>query len=360
MKESPSARSDHLDSRPGSSDAALTFGLIGAAVAYAAAHLLFLPQSLEDIDSINFALGLRHFDVAAHQPHPPGYPVYIVLGRMALALARFLTPQAAFASQATLALSLLSACASGLAVACLGMVFALLDRVSRAVPSRWQALTLVAACPLFWVAGVRPMSDMVGLALALLSLACTVRGRHGGSRALLVAGALTAGIATGVRVQTALLTVPMLLAVAWQRRGDRSLLVRLASALVVGGLAWAVPLVWASGGIRDYLAALGSQAGEDFSWVEMLWMNPTTRRLALALADSLVRPWSMPVLAGFVILAAVAGLAVTVWRERRSLAVVLLAFGPYALFHLLFQETAHTRYALPLVVPLACVAGGRR
>ena len=64
MKESPSARSEHLDSRPGSSDAALTFGLIGAAVAYAAAHLLFLPRSLEDIDSINFALGLRHFDVA--------------------------------------------------------------------------------------------------------------------------------------------------------------------------------------------------------------------------------------------------------------------------------------------------------
>ena len=42
------------------------------AALYFAAHLPFLAPSLEDIDSINFALGLRHFDPALHQPHPPG------------------------------------------------------------------------------------------------------------------------------------------------------------------------------------------------------------------------------------------------------------------------------------------------
>jgi hypothetical protein len=48
----------------------------GAALALAAiflaAHLPFLPASPEDLDSINFALGVRHFDVAHNQPHPPG------------------------------------------------------------------------------------------------------------------------------------------------------------------------------------------------------------------------------------------------------------------------------------------------
>jgi hypothetical protein len=356
MKESPSARSDHPDSRPGSSDVALTFGLIGAAAAYAAVHLLSLPQSLEDIDSINFALGLRHFDVALHQPHPPGYPVYILLGRLALGFARFLRPEAAFASQATLALSLLSAAASGLAVACLGLFLSILDRLSGAVGSRWWALTLVAACPLFWVAGVRPMSDMVGLSLALLSLACTLRGRQTGSGAALVAGALTAAITAGVRVQTVLLTLPLLLLAAWERRANRQLLARVVSAIAVGGLAWVVPLVWLSGGIRGYLMALESQAGEDFSWVDMLVTDPTLRRLTLALVDSIISPWSMPALAGLVIVAAVAGVGVTVWRERRALVVVLLAFGPYALFHLLLQETSHIRYALPLVVPMAWLA----
>jgi hypothetical protein len=33
------------------------------AAIYLAAHLAFLAPSLEDIDSINFALGLRHYDV---------------------------------------------------------------------------------------------------------------------------------------------------------------------------------------------------------------------------------------------------------------------------------------------------------
>ena len=356
MKVSPFARSDHPDSRPGSSDVALTFGLIAAAAAYAAVHLFFLPRSLEDVDSINFALGLRDFDVALHQPHPPGYPVYILLGRMTLGFVRFLRPEAAFASQATMALSLLSVAASGLAVACLGVFLSRLDRMSAGVGSRWRVLTLVAACPLFWVAGVRPMSDMVGLALALLSLACMLSGRVGASSAPLVAGALIAGLTVGVRVQTALITVPVLLAAAWQRRVDRRLAVRLTSAFALGGLAWGVPLIWASGGVRGYLSALGSQAGEDFSWVDMLGRDPTPRRLALSLIDSLVSPWSMPALAGFVILAAAVGFAVTLWRERWSLGYVILAFGPYALFHVLFQETSHTRYALPLVVPMAWLA----
>jgi len=62
------------------------------ASAYAIAHLPVLPPSLEDIDSINFALGLRHFDVALHQPHPPGYPVYIGLGHISLSLLSWLAP----------------------------------------------------------------------------------------------------------------------------------------------------------------------------------------------------------------------------------------------------------------------------
>src|SRR5215207_3612519 len=60
--------------------------------AYVVAHLPFLPLSLEDIDSINFALGLRHFDLALHQPHPPGYPLYIALGHVSLAALRWLAP----------------------------------------------------------------------------------------------------------------------------------------------------------------------------------------------------------------------------------------------------------------------------
>src|SRR6478672_12850498 len=61
------------------------------AVLYLAAHIPFLAPSLEDIDSINFALGLRHFDPALHQPHPPGYPVYMLMGHISLPIIERLT-----------------------------------------------------------------------------------------------------------------------------------------------------------------------------------------------------------------------------------------------------------------------------
>jgi len=44
-----------------------------------AGHLPGLASTLEDLDSFNFALGLRDFDPRKHQPHPPGYPVIIAL-----------------------------------------------------------------------------------------------------------------------------------------------------------------------------------------------------------------------------------------------------------------------------------------
>src|SRR5438445_13725936 len=33
-------------------------------------------------DAVQFALALREFDVAKHQPHPPGYLLYVALGRL--------------------------------------------------------------------------------------------------------------------------------------------------------------------------------------------------------------------------------------------------------------------------------------
>ena len=40
-------------------------------------HVVALPTTFADLDAINFALGVQYYDVATHQPHPPGYPVFI-------------------------------------------------------------------------------------------------------------------------------------------------------------------------------------------------------------------------------------------------------------------------------------------
>ena len=352
------AQSEAHDSRPSRGIGVPRLLAVVAAV-YLAAHLPFLSRSLEDIDSINFALGLRHFDVAAHQPHPPGYPVYIALGRVALAGVEAAVPGARPATAASLALALLSALGGALAVAALGVVFRALDRrgagagAPPASPQWWWATALAAAAPLFWISGVRPMSDMVGLAFASVAMAVLLAGH---SRASLVVGAALVGLGAGLRVQTALLSGPVLVLVLWTRRSGPRDLARSAAALAVGGLAWAVPLVWLSGGMGGYLAALGSQAGEDFAFVDMLWANPAPRRIAQALLDTFMSPWGSPSLAGVVGVMAALGTIQVLRRERQALVVLAVAFGPYTAFHLLFQETSHVRYALPLLAPVAWLA----
>jgi hypothetical protein len=326
---------------------------IGLGVLYFVAHLSSLAPSLEDIDSINFALGLRDFDPSRHQPHPPGSPVYIAAGRVMYALVSGVSALGRIEAEA-MALALLSALAGALAIACVVRVLIQCTPPHRAT-SLWAA-ALMAACPLFWLSGLRPMSDLAGLGLALLAQAWLLESRA--DRRLLMPGAFITGLAAGIRVQTALLTLPLVvLAAVWHRQaGAAWIATRPLAAMAAGVLVWAIPLVADSGGVAAYLQSLGSQASEDFAWVSMLWLEPTPRRLAFALYETFVLPWGSPLLAGAVAAAAAAGALAMFFRERRALGLIGLAFGPYLAFHLLFQETITVRYALPTLPLVAWLA----
>lgn len=363
----------------------MTRSLVGAlAVIFALAHLPFLPTTLEDIDSVNFALGLRDFDVADHRPHPPGYPAYIGIGKVAVALTKPLAsglPQSGIDARA---LGLVSLCAGALAALALYRVFASLgqgdeprtDRPWRHLqPVALGATALTVACPLFWYMAARPMSDMPGLAMALAAQACLTlawwrqRPDADGDRRLdsdvlaasgrmIVLGALLTGLAIGFRTQTAWLTAPLLAVVLVDRigRGVAGAMLGSAMTFTIGAMLWAVPLVVASGGVGAYLAALGSQAGEDFAGVEMLSLNPSPRLLAFALLRTFVYPWDSVTLGVVVLTLAAIGAGGLLLRDRRALVIIIVTSVPYLTFHLLFQDTNFVRYALPLVPPVAFLA----
>jgi hypothetical protein len=333
--------------------------LIIAAI-YLVAHLAFLAPSLEDIDSINFALGLRHYDVAQHQPHPPGYPVYIALGKNGEGRAgsnRTITGIASHGISVPGHLVTDRRCYSA-------------DRRVFHLHRRLDSVDgTVGDCPsgrdsALLARGSRPMSDMPGLALALVAQALFLKGTT--DRRAIVIGAVIAGIAAGVRVQTACLTVPLFaFALVKQRReGVLWVVTRPVAAMALGGLVWAIPLIALSGGLERYLVALGSQAGEDLAWTGMLWTTPTPRRLLFALWETFVLPWDSVPLAIVVGVIALIGVSVAWLRQRRAVLLLALAFAPYAIFHLVFQETVHVRYAMPtlpamawLVVCAATIAG---
>ena len=323
------------------------------AAAYLAAHVPSLAPSLEDIDSINFALGLRDFDPARHQPHPPGSPVYIAIGRVLVALVSWVTGAVSQMTVEAVALGVFSVLAGGMALVAAAVVFR--ESTGEHHDATW-AVALLAASPLFWLSGLRPMSDLPGLAAALCAQALVLTAK---SDRRLVAGALVAGLAAGIRVQTLSLTVPLLvLAMIRHRAAGPGWILRPVAAVAAGCLVWAVPLVADSGGVSGYMRALGTQAGEDFAWVNMLWLEPTPRRLAFSLYETFVLPWGSVPLAMAIGLSAVAGAIVMAVRERTGFALLLLAFGPYAAFHLLFQETITVRYALP-TLPLVTFLAAR-
>ena len=334
--------------------------ILAIAAIYLAAHVVFLAPSLEDIDSINFDLGLRHFDVAQHQPHPPGYPVYIALGRTAKAVLQTVAPSLGQTRIESMALAIWSPLGGAVALIAAFSIFSRLSNPAMAL----SATTLLAASPLFWLNGSRPMSDMPGLALAMVAQALFLTGTT--DRRALVIGAVVAGVAAGVRVQTACLTLPLFAFALFQQRREGVVWIatRPVAGLALGGLSWAIPLIVFSGGVDHYLVALGSQAGEDFAWTGMLWTTPTPRRLLFALWETFVLPWDSVPFGIVVGVLALLGMLVALLRQRRAVLLIALAFGPYAIFHLLFQETIHVRYAMPtlpamvwLVVCAISIAG---
>ena len=361
-----------------------TVGVLAAA--FALAHAPYIVSSLEDIDSVNFALGIRDFDVANHRPHPPGYPVYIALGKLGAAITRLFSgsaPPSVVEARTLSVLSLLGA------IAAVFLMYRLLATLtagqnqseSTAPPGSAHpfdaralaATALAVSCPLFWYLAVRPMSDVPGLAAALASQACLALAwqrqrpapgqdrrlnpeRMAASGGMIVLGSFLAALAIGFRSQNAVLTLPLLTGVLLDRvgRGFMGAFIGGACAFAVGVLLWGVPLVLASGGWAAYLAALGSQAGEDFAGVQMLYLNPSDIRLAaFALLRTLIYPWDSLFLGGVVLSLAAAGCVALVLRDRRALVAVVLLALPYAAFHLLFHDTTFVRYALPLVPVIA-------
>src|SRR5262245_16959309 len=88
----------------------------------------------------------------------------------------------------------------------------------------------------------------------------------------------------------------------------------------------------------------------------MLWTTPTARQLARSFYFAFIAPWAAWQVAVVVLIAASAGGFLLARRAPRALGVLAIAFGPYLLLDLLFQETVTTRYALPLVPPTAYLA----
>jgi hypothetical protein len=215
-------------------------GLGGLILATLATRLPFMTLTLYAFDSANYALAVRDFyNVAFHQPHPPGYPLYVFFARGIDVLVH----------DANRSLIIEGILWSLLAVGCTSM---LARRLFGRSAGLLAGLLLVFTVG-FWGYGevAYPYVALAGETAALALVAQTVLV---GRRRFIIGLALAWAICLGVRWDGAMFDVPLAFWAAyttgWRLRAGG---VALAGLVVV---AWAVPMVALSGGWDAYRHAM--------------------------------------------------------------------------------------------------------
>jgi hypothetical protein len=283
--------------------AAWSLGLFAAVMRWPA-----LSLTLWDWDEALFALALRDYDVTAHHPHPPGFPLFVAAAR--------LVPLDGFHALQTIAF-----------IASLFVFPAMffLARELRATPFVAMASALLLAfLPNVWFFGGTAFSDVPSLVLVLIACALLLRGRT--SSAALLGGAVVLGIAAGFRPQNLLIGfVPFLLAFLERRRagiGGACLI----AIIVIASFGTAASL---SGGWEVYRETLTRH--ERFIRETDSFLSPIRPWLPQVADDFFIRPFrALP------INLAIALLALLGLRRRPWLALAI--FGPFLLFAWLYLD----------------------
>lgn len=209
--------------------------------AVAVSRFAFRSRFLYDLDSVNFALGIGRFDPRTYQPHPPGYFLYICLGRLINSLVH----------DANLALVLLSI-AAGIATIVLIYRLALEWFGERAAIF---AGLLFLFSPLAWFHGTVALTYSVeAFFSALLGYLCWQIDR--GKASFILPTAILLGISAGVRPSSLLFLGPLFL-YSLRHAAIRKILFGV-TALGLTMIAWFLPMIWASGGFDAYFGALVS------------------------------------------------------------------------------------------------------
>lgn len=312
-----------------------TLALWLAALAVAATRVLLLPDGPWEQDEAIFAAAVLDYDVPAHRPHPPGFPGWIALGKLALPLV----------GDPLLGLRILSCAASAATFAGLGWL------LRRWVPAgvAAAAAALHAFAPTVWFHAPRAFATTPAVALMVAAVAGWASPRPGWVRLGWVA------LAWSVLTRPQLLPIAAALGlcgVYFLGRARRLRVLDLALAAGVG-VAAAAAAVIDTGSVERLMTAMASHLDAN-ERASRGWPGFGELGLVRGLGGAAAAlGWASAALVGLGLLA----------RRSRALGLgAALVVAATLATLLLWHVPTHTRYQVPGVTaltPLVAVAAAR-
>lgn len=203
----------------------------------------FTSKFLFHGDSVHFALALEKYDITTHQPHPPGYFLYVMLGRLLNLLIND-------ANTIFITISIVFSCLTVVAIYYLGKE--MLDRKTGVIAS-----LLAITSPNIWFHGEVALTYIVEAFFSTL-IAFLCWKIYKGSRQeevdkYLYLSAIALGIAGGIRQNTLVFLLPLWL---FSIKGLplRKIIISF-MLLAITSLLWFIPMIQMTGGYDVYREA---------------------------------------------------------------------------------------------------------
>ena len=281
--------------------------VIALAIVVAATRFLAVSHSMWDWDEALFASALHHYDVAQHHPHPPGFPLFFALAKVA----RFVIHDDFHALRDISILASL-------------FVFPAMFALARSLRFRFRtcvvAALLFSFLPNVWYWGGTGFTDELALVTSLAGAALLLRDNR--RRGTYLGGCLFFAATMLVRAQNVLLAWPWIVA-SWrrlrtQRKGDVVAGTAIIVVLVVVGYGIAAKLT----GFEEYISA--TMWHQHYVSTVDGALNPARIPMRYLLYEFLFDPFQSNAASGVMF----AFVLIAFARPRRAHVDVLLTFLP--------------------------------
>lgn len=202
-------------------------------------RIIFRSHLLYHLDSGHFALALQNYDISAHQPHPPGYFLYVMMGKVMRSVIE----------DANTIFVVISIISSGLTV----MFLYLLGEAIFSKNVGVIAALIGITSPNLWFHGEVALTYAVEAFFSALTGYYCWRMIRGDQKNIWNT-AVIMGIAGGIRQNTLLFLLPLWLYAV--RRQGRSRIILSLCVMGVISMSWFIPMIIMTGGGGVYTNAL--------------------------------------------------------------------------------------------------------